>query len=178
MPQQPISRYPEDYQLPSELSGRSSAPYRDIRNLNIPPTEKSGILIACFPRSLECLKLNSPFRDICKIISSLLWHPEDQISSLMSYPEDQQHPILISRRSVARLTRYPEYQYSVYPISLERKVGFTYVCFYVFVFWSFFIYVETEKLMFTTPPPLALTDKVWILQFKFILTKKNIDFFL
>ena len=97
MPQQPISRYLEDHKLPIAISGRSSAPYRDIRELNIPPTEISGILIAFFPRSLECL--NSPFRDIWKIISSLL-----------RYPEDLELPTEIFGISTSRLLRYLEYR--------------------------------------------------------------------
>ena len=72
MPQQPMSRYPEDHQLPTEkslsgrlsapkrdkedpqlpaenrISDRSTVPYRDIRNLNIPPTDIFVILISFF----------------------------------------------------------------------------------------------------------------------------------
>ena len=72
-----LLRYPEDHQLPTEISAISTS--RLPRSLDI-----NSVL----PRSLECL--NSPCRDIREIISSK-----------MRYPEDPQCPTDISGRSSA-----------------------------------------------------------------------------
>ena len=79
MSQLPLSRYPGDHQLHTEISGRSRAPciYRDLQNFNSLPTKISGRSAAPYwDRSLE--GLNCPFRDIRKIISSILRYLEDQ----------------------------------------------------------------------------------------------------
>ena len=117
------------------ISGRSLAPYKDIRNLNIPPTKISGILIAFFSwRSLKCQ--NSPFQEIRKIISTLLIYPEDH-QLLQRYPEFQhptywdiwnvnrvlprsleclKSPCTDKRKLISTLLSYPE----SYPVLIRR----------------------------------------------------------
>ena len=117
MPQQPMSSYPEDHQLPTEISGRSSATFWDIRKI-----------ISSLSRYLENNQLLTEISgrssatnwDIRKIISYLLRYPEYQhpaywdnwnINSATVLPkclECLNSPFRGIRKIISYLLRYPE----------------------------------------------------------------------
>ena len=119
MPQQPISRYPEDQhstapywdiwkinsalpiypenqQHPTKISGRSTALYWDIQSLNIPPTEISGISIAFYQ---DLWNASTAHFEIPGRSTALYW--DIMNSALRRYSDDNQLPIEISERSTA-----------------------------------------------------------------------------